>query len=419
MVMRVLHISTTDDGGAGLAAYRLHHALLSQGVESRMLVASKTKIEDEIVLATPSPRLMYQPPKNKVVRKIKKLLRKRGYFKTRAERFQQDVKILRQTNPVFLYTSPVSVYDLSEHPLVEEADVIHLHWVQNFINFDDFFDKIKKPIVWTLHDLNPFYGGFHYSKLRDQYYSAFREIEEDFYGIKKKALLGKTNVSTIAISREMHERIESHEFFKDKPIYDVYNSVDDSRFLMFDKVATRNMLQIPLDKCVFLFVNRNLNDEQKGLMLLIEALRSLDMKNVLLVCVGDGMIPEIEGVEIRRFSSVNDSIWLSQLYSMTDFLVLPSYQEAFSQTTIEAMCCGAPVVMTPVSGSDDLIAENNGVRCDGFSVVALGNGIRKAMERKDKYDREWIRMDVVRRFGVDSVTKRVIDVYNKVLERHC
>ena len=48
---KVVHISTSDTGGAGLAAYRLHHALLSNGVESRMLVASKYFMEDEIVEA--------------------------------------------------------------------------------------------------------------------------------------------------------------------------------------------------------------------------------------------------------------------------------------------------------------------------------------------------------------------------------
>ena len=47
MAMKVVHISTSDTGGAGLAAYRLHKALLSQGIESCMLLASKYFKEDE------------------------------------------------------------------------------------------------------------------------------------------------------------------------------------------------------------------------------------------------------------------------------------------------------------------------------------------------------------------------------------
>jgi hypothetical protein len=40
--MRVLHLSTSDiRGGAGRAAYRIHRALLSNGVDSWMLVKSK------------------------------------------------------------------------------------------------------------------------------------------------------------------------------------------------------------------------------------------------------------------------------------------------------------------------------------------------------------------------------------------
>jgi hypothetical protein len=44
----------------------------------------------------------------------------------------------------------------------KEADIINLHWVANFIDFQSFFRYNDKPIVWTLHDANPFTGGCHY-----------------------------------------------------------------------------------------------------------------------------------------------------------------------------------------------------------------------------------------------------------------
>lgn len=411
--MKVLHISTIDGGGAGLAAYRLHKALLKEGIDSLMLVAEKTVDENTIIQAEQSPQLLYQPPQSYVLRKFEKVMRRRGHFLTRFESVQKEMEKKQNCYPNVFFTSSISTYDLSTHPLVQEADIIHLHWIQNFLNFDDFFEKVKKPIVWTLHDLNPMFGGFHHVRLRDDYYEAFRHLEDEFYEMKKRALKGKNNVSLVAISSQMHQKILDHEFFEDKPIFDIYNSVDAVKFRILDRQTVRTILGLPSRSKVVLFVNRNLNDGQKGLSMLVEALGKLKRKDLLLVCVGSGVIPYHEYLETRQFLPVSDSIWLSVLYSAADCLALPSYQEAFSQTSLEAMCCGTPVVMTPVSGSDDLIADFNGVRCDDFSIEALAKGISAALEHQ--YDRERIHDDVVARFGVDTIVKSYLQMYQEVL----
>ena len=413
MTFKVVHISTSDTGGAGLAAYRLHKALLSQGVESRMLVAFKFFKEDEIVEAHPSSQLLYQPPKSWLARKIEKRQRLKGLHLTRAEEVQLKLDALHEQYPNVYFTSCVTLYDLAAHPLLQEADVIHLHWVQDFLNYDDFFEKVNKPIVWTLHDLNPMFGGFHHVRLRETYYEAFKVLEDEFYGMKKKALVGKKSLSVVAISSQMHRLIAAHEFFADKRIFDIFNSVDSEKFQLFNRQAVRSVLGLPIQPKVLLFVNKDLNDSQKGLSLLVDALAALNRTDLLLVCVGEGNLPQHKGVEIRRFLPVNEPIWLSQLYSAADCLVLPSYQEGFCQTPLEAMCCGTPVVMTPVSGSNDLIEDFNGIRCDDFTVEALAKGIGAALERQ--YDREHIREDVVARFGVDTIVKSYIQMYQEVL----
>ena len=412
-MVRIVHISTIDGGGAGLAAYRLHKALLKEGIDSLMLVAVKTVDDNTIIQAEQSPQLLYQPPQSYVLRKFEKVMRRRGHFLTRFEAVQKEMENLHNRYPKVLFTSAISTYDLSTHPLVQEADIVHLHWVQNFLNFEDFFEKVKKPIVWTLHDLNPMFGGFHHVRLRDDYYEAFRHLEDEFYEMKRRALKGRDNVSLVAISSQMHQKISSHEFFEGKPVFDIYNSVDADKFRMLDRQTVRTILGLPSHSKVVLFVNRNLNDGQKGLSLLVEALEKLRRKELLLVCVGYGAIPHHDGLEIRRFFPVSDAVWLSVLYSAADCLALPSYQEAFSQTSLEAMCCGTPVVTTPVSGSDDLIADFNGIRCDDFTIEALAKGISLALERQ--YDRERIHDDVLARFGVDTIVKSYLQMYQEVL----
>ena len=75
--MKVLHISTYDYGGAGLAAWRIHSAMRSANLESMMLVKEKHSDDENVVSAVLNLNL-YQPPKGKVLRMIKKVLRRRG-----------------------------------------------------------------------------------------------------------------------------------------------------------------------------------------------------------------------------------------------------------------------------------------------------------------------------------------------------
>lgn len=411
--MKIAHISTSDGGGAGLAAYRLHRALLAQGVNSKLLVSNKSINDNTIIQASPSPKLLYQPPSFAVIRKIKKILRERGLFQTRMEIIQHEMDILSQSHPGVFFTSAVSVYDLSNHPLVQQADIIHLHWVQNFLNYDTFFKNVKKPIVWTLHDLNPLYGGFHHTLLRERYYNDYKSLEDKFYSIKRTALAGKTNITAVAISSKMHQLIANHEFFIGKPIVDVFNGVDYKQFTMIDKQCVRSILGIAPETKVFLFANRYLNDSQKGLDKLCKAFELLNIENGILICLGEGTIPPCGNLKVRQFKPVSDTEWLSQLYSAADYLVFPSLQEAFSLTILEAMCCGTPVIMTPVSGSDDLINDFNGIRCADFTPEAISKGIHMAMEKE--YNREKIREDIITRFNLEGIANDYLKLYNKIL----
>ena len=412
---KVLHISTSDNGGAGLAAYRLHRKLLFYGIDSKMLVADNSVNDNTVIQAQPSPQLLYQPPSFAIPRKIKKILRRRGLFQTRMEQIQHQMDALFKSHPEVFFTSAVSIYNLSNHPLVQQADIIHLHWVQNFLNYDTFFDNVKKPIVWTLHDLNPLYGGFHHTLLREKFYNDYHNLEDEFYSIKRVALAGKTNITAVAISSQMHQLILNHEFFKGKSIIDIFNGVDYKQFTMLDKQSVRSFLGIAPETKTFLFANRYLNDSQKGLDNLCKALALLNIENGLLICLGEGYIPTCGNINVRQFKPVSDTEWLSQLYSTADYLVFPSLQEAFSLTTLEAMCCGTPVIMTPVSGSDDLINEFNGIRCTDFTPEAIAKGINIAIGKK--FNREKIREDIISRFNLEKITSQYIRLYQSLLDK--
>jgi len=411
--MKIVHISTYDHGGAGLATYRLHRGLLAAGVDSLMLVSSKNQNDDTVFQLQPAPELLYHPPRNVVLKKTQKVMRRRGCFLTDAEKADKALSKVRSLFPDVYYTSPVTAFDLLKNRFVQEADVIHLHWVQNFLNYSSFFANVKKPIVWTFHDLNPLYGGFHYMIPRTQHYNDIKYIEDEFYTIKKNAINQVSNLSIVAISKQMHFLIANHEIYRDKPIYDIPNSVNGASFIQHDRNTIRKLLNIPLNDTVFFFSSLDLNEKRKGLNILIEALELLNLDNVLLICLGDGSVPSNKNIKIRHFFPVSDTEWLSMLYSAADYFVAPSLEESFLQTALESLCCGTPVIMTSVGIGNELITEHNGILCSDFSSESLSNGIMNALNRT--YDRDEMRRDVLERYGVDVVTKRYLNTYNTII----
>ena len=76
---------------------------------------------------------------------------------------------------------------------------------------------------------------------------------------------------------------------------------------------------------------------------------------------------------LGRFSSDEA---LSLLYSAVDGILVPSIQEDFGKTAIEAMACGTPVVSFDISGLKDVVDHmENGYRARCFDPEDLALGI--------------------------------------------
>ncbi|MEM7313160.1 MAG: glycosyltransferase, partial [Planctomycetota bacterium] len=167
--MNVCHISTYDvAGGAARAAYRLHRGLLEQGVASRMLVTSKSS-HDQTVETLPSL-------------KAKSLTRR--LFEERWARFQRERR-LKDGGPDETYHDHRAPFRVEDFEGIQQADIVHLHWTSNLLDWPEVLPWLarEKPLVWTLHDMNPFLGVMHYQDPHAQTPHAFGEWDE---GIRKQ-----------------------------------------------------------------------------------------------------------------------------------------------------------------------------------------------------------------------------------------
>ena len=406
--MKVVHITKLPDGGATWCAMRISEALRKEGIDSSMLLM-QGETADGIAIAEPDR--LYRWHGNILARLLMKVLKfitrpTYEYYKWRRKRAEKAEKAF--------FTSPLTDYTrLADHPAIKEADIVHLHWIADFVDYPSFFRKIQKPIVWTIHDENPGLGGFHYRSHLQQANDVYRKLDSDYASIKKKAISNGKRPHLVAISTMMKRFFEHNDILSKCPITLIHNGVDGGQYKMYDKESSREKLNLPEGKTVFLFSSYDIYDKRKGLKQLIDALEALHDDSTLLICIGGYKdVPET-GLDIRCTGIVRDKNMLSLYYSAADFFVLSSFQEAFAQTPLEAMSCGTPVISFPCSGAADLINEENGVLCDDFTTEALKNGIRTALGKT--YDRQQIRESVLARFSYDKIARQYIELYKSLL----
>lgn len=393
--MKVLHICTSDSGGAGLCCLRIHQSLLEQGIDSKVLTLRKTRN---------TPGIYQYGRVRDIIGKIPTKIFQ--YLRLNVTDRNKIHSLSKKYNTA--YTLPVSSVDITKHELIEWADIIHLHWVNNYVDYPSFFQKIKKPIVWTLHDEGLFYGIAHHHKS----ILVGNPLEIKYCKIKKKAVQSAYNLNIVFLSQMMYNNFGEEEIIASRKRTVINNSVNGASFFIKDRREMRKKYGFEENKIIFSFMAHDITDPNKGLEVLSQALIEMNLSNVEVLAIGNNTLGKNIPF-VHCIGKVSDSTVLSEILSATDYFILPSFQEAFPQSPMEAMCCGIPVVAFPVSGMNELITTENGVVCKDFTEDSLIEGIYTAMSRR--YNAETIRNDVIKRFSPEIIAQQYMYFYKNIL----
>lgn len=392
--MKVVHISTEDYGGAGQCCLRIHKSLIDSGIESKVVVLDKTKSTPEVY--------QYGALNVKFHNAISKFLRFCGVEVTYRNKILSLIKSYNTT-----YSLPVSTVDLSKCKWVQWADVVHLHWVANYLDIPSFFKNIKKPVVWTFHDESFFYGIAHYSNqvLKNNY------LENRFAEIKRNSLRNVDKLCLVMLSNYYYVKFKDNELLNKHLVKVINNPVDTNVFFPIPYLEARKKYNIAPDDIVFAFTAMDISDKRKGLLVLSDVLYSIN-PNIKILAIGSNPnnICRPNLISIGKLGSPRE---IREVLSASNYFALPSLQEAFAQSPMEAMACGLPVVAFPVSGTSELINNTNGVICDSFTEDSLKKGINTLMARD--YDGLKIRQDMINRFSQKIIANKYIDIYQQLL----
>jgi glycogen synthase len=240
---------------------------------------------------------------------------------------------------------------------VIDADVVHCHtW---YTHFGGILAKLNYgiPLVITSHSLEPLRPW-----KREQLGGGY-----DFSCWIERTAMQMAD-AVIAVSREAKNDIQRLFDIPSERIHIIYNGIDTAEY---HPVSGEDALRrYGIDPAVpfILFVGRIAR--QKGIIHLVNAIRSMDPGFQVVLCAGAPDTPEIATEMQAAVAAAQASrpgvIWIQemvnketviQLYSHAALFCCPSIYEPFGIINLEAMACETPVVASAVGGIKEVVVD--------------------------------------------------------------
>ena len=394
--MKVLIISTTErTGGGAIAAKRLLTALNKNGIKAKMLVRDKQT--DDVNVAS----------YGNIIPKV-------------MERLRLMCLLLKPFRQTWQYDLASDGIDILSTPEYKEADVIHLHWVnQGMLSLKQLRQMLLsgKRIVWTMHDEWPFRGIRHYTEegntMEDKKVSA---LEERLFKSKQEIYqLG--NIRFVGCSQWITNLAQ--EAMPNANVRHINNCIPHNIFHPQDRQDARKAFSLPQDQKLILFTCQKVTDKRKGMAYLLEALKYLNEPKPHLVVVGgntEDLLNSNLGIDkgnLHFIPYVNGEREMARLYSAVDCFVTPSLQDNLPNTIAEAMSCGTPCVGFNAGGIPEMISHmKNGYVAQYCDSKDLAHGIECALSHP-----EW-KETAMHSAAYDYCEDRVAKEYAKAYEIH-
>jgi glycosyltransferase involved in cell wall biosynthesis len=423
--MKILQVSTYDiSGGAARATYRLHRGLRHMDQDCCMLVRYRDTNDDFV----------------SVVGRGRETDEKSFFLETPIQ--EHYINAHRTDISNTLFSLPYPGYDISRSPLVQNADIINLHWVSQFQSPVTLKHVIAlgKPVVWTLHDQWAFTGGCHYSSGCEGYQNSCKEcpqLTEDPFSLPEALLHDKedifqnANLTIVTPSRWMGRCAGESRLFKPLRVEVIANSLETDLYSPLPKDQAKKRLEIPDDAVTFLFGAIDGTEKRKGFAELASAMKSclenelfqdlLRKDQLRLLCFGkpNGQL-ESMGIPVISLGRLGTDEEIRDAYSAADIFVLPSLEDNLPNTILESMSCATPVVAFDVGGVSDMVTDGvNGLLIKAFDAQQMGEAIVSlAMDPEKRFSMGKAgRERAVRDYALDVQAGNYLNLYDDLLRQ--
>lgn len=420
--MRVLIINTSERmGGAAVAASRLMESLKNNGIKAKMLVRDKQTDQISVVGLQHNWWQVWRFVWERIVI-------------WKANRFKK--------NNLFAVDIANTGTDITSLPEFQQADVIHLHWVnQGMLSLNDIRKILKsgKPVVWTMHDMWPCTGICHHARECTNYHQECHHCPYLYGGgskkdlsnrifHKKQQLYKEAPITFITCSQWLKGQAEKSALLAGETVISIPNPINTNLFKPRDKKEARRKCHLPQNGKLILFGSAKITDKRKGIDYLIESCKLLadrhpELKESLGVVVFGKQSEQLKSLlpfKVYPLNYVSNEHELVDVYNAVDLFVTPSLEENLPNTIMEAMACGVPCIGFNVGGIPEMIDHlHNGYVAQYKSSEDFANGIYWALTDPDYPPlSEQANRKAIANYSESIIAKRYIDVYNKITGRY-
>jgi len=419
--MRVLLINTSERiGGAAIAASRLMESLKNNGIKAKLLVRDKQTEQISVVQLERGWKNIW------------------NFVWERATIWMANWFKKNNLYAVDIANAGTNITSLPEF---EQADIIHLHWInQGMLSLKDIRKILQsgKPVVWTMHDMWPCTGICHHARECTKYQTEchecpflYRSGTKDLsYRVfrKKKKLYQTAPITFVACSRWLEGLAKKSALLTGQTVTSIPNPINTNLFRPGNREAARVKLNLPNDMPLILFGSVKIKDERKGIAYFIEACNLLAAKYPELkdkwgvVAFGhksaylENQIP----FRVYPLDYVSKEHDVVDIYNAVNLYATPSLEENLPNTIMEAMACGVPCVGFNVGGIPEMIDHlHNGYVARYKSAEDFANGIYWTLAESEynMLSEQSVRK-VISTYSERAIAKKYIDIYNKVTGTH-
>ncbi|MBV8378492.1 MAG: glycosyltransferase family 4 protein [Verrucomicrobia bacterium] len=418
--MKIVHLSKNDlQGGAAKAAYRLHKGLQRAGQESFMVVISKSG-DDPTVIAVNRPM--------DLLSRVRRGMRE--------YQIAQDFRQYRNSRPAGyeVFSDDRTEYSSTLLSQIPAYDIVNLHWVSGLLAYGSFFARVPQstPVVWTLHDMNPFTGGCHYSLGCERFLhhcgSCPQLGSRDETDLshrtwrRKKEIFSRIPPSRLRIvtpSRWLAGAVKRSSILGRFPVTVIPNGLDVDEFAPLNRGSVRELLGVPQDAKVVLFLAELADSQRKGFPLLVQALtRCAELVPKLsLVSLGHNK-PQLQvKIPWLHLGPLNNDRFLSMVYNVADLFVICSLEDNLPNTVLEAMACGVPTVGVRVGGIPEMVRDGvNGLTAaaDPDALAAAIRDLLNGTERRAAMSASCRRI-AVQEYSLERQAQRYNQLYKELI----
>jgi glycosyltransferase involved in cell wall biosynthesis len=401
--IRVAQFSTSESGGAAIAAKRLSNLLNSGGIHSELFTRDNLDPFKPGIINR-STRIFL----GKIVTKIQEFL---------------SVKKYGTLTPISI--SAVNINRI----LKSEYDIIHIHNWYNLFSERDLVRISKKfPIVFTLHDERILTGGCHVTLGCQKFMSGCNNCPGiriprfslgRFSHLLENASASGNGITLVCPSHWLASQVNiSRNATSARSVAVIPNAIDlptESKGSLFDNTSSKTVN--------LLFVAANVNAHVKGLSFLLSTLskhsfefKSLTGISLNLTIVGSPKRPSsIDGEFNISYLGAKDSQQIPALMKDFDFLIVPSYSENLPNVISEAQLVGLPVIASNIAGIPDLVQES----ASGFLFSLEERSLIEAISRAVGFgDLQGLASRAREMALKQSDENRILEEHTKVYKSH-